>query len=100
MTEAEKEFLDGYDFMRLGQSINHENWSGAGMAAQRMQAKAAAAGMDDFVRLLRNLKMAIGHKEKKVALDLLAQITAKRVHMLNSMKQLNSIKQLNQDTQD
>jgi hypothetical protein len=83
MTEAEKEVLGGYDFMRLGQNINHENWAGAGMAAQRMQAKAEATGMDDFVRLLKNLKMVIGRKEKKAALDILAQITARRVRMLS-----------------
>jgi hypothetical protein len=89
MTEAEKEVLSGYDFMRLGQNINHENWSGAGMAAQRMQAKAEAAGMDDFVRLFRNLKMTIGRKEKKAALDILAQITARRVRMLSEDAQFS-----------
>jgi hypothetical protein len=89
MTEAEKEVLGGYDFMRLGQNINHENWAGAGMAVQRLQAKAEAAGMDDFVRLFRNLKMVIGRKEKKAALDILAQITARRVRTLSEYAQLS-----------
>jgi hypothetical protein len=89
MTEAEKEVLGGYDFMRLGQNINHENWAGAGMAAQRMQTKAEAAGMDDFVRLFKSLKMVIGRKEKKAALDILAQITARRVRMLSKDAQFS-----------
>jgi hypothetical protein len=86
MTEQQIIFIKSYDFMRLGQAINHENWSGAGMTAQRMQKQAAELEMPDFERLFRNLKMAAAHREKKTALDILAQVTAKRVQLMESLK--------------
>jgi hypothetical protein len=67
--------------------------------AQRMQARAEAAGLDDFVRLFRKLKKVIGHKEKKAALDILAQITTKRIRMLSQGAQASQEMRVGQDTQ-
>jgi hypothetical protein len=84
MTDGQLEFIKSYDFMRLGQAINHESWAAAGMAAQRMRMKAEELELADFSRLLQNLKLAVARREKKSCLDILAQITAKRVQLLKN----------------
>lgn len=87
MTEEQIAFLKSYEFLRLGQSISHQNWTAAGMCAQKMHRQAMNFELKDFERLFRNLKMAVARKEKKPALDIMAQIIARRVAMLNRISE-------------
>ena len=75
-------FLKSLDFMKLGQTIEHENWQIAGMTAQKLQKHAKEAGTALFDRQFINIKQCIGQKNKKQAQDILAVIIAKRTKLL------------------
>ncbi len=79
-------FLKSYDFMKLGQAIEHGNGQAAAMTAQRMQKKAQELNMDMFVRQLTNIRQCIMHKQGKAAKDILALMVAKRAQMLNDVE--------------
>lgn len=87
MKEAQLSFLHSYDFMKLGQAINHQNWQIAAMTVQRMQRNAQELEMDAFVRQLTNIRQCIMHKQARQAKDILAVMMAKRAQMLNQMNQ-------------
>ncbi len=87
MKEAQLSFLHSYDFMKLGQAINHQNWQVAAMTVQRMQRNAQKLEMDAFVRQLTNIRQCIMHKQARQAKDILAVMMAKRAQMLNQMNQ-------------
>ncbi|NLG04107.1 MAG: hypothetical protein GX567_09815 [Clostridia bacterium] len=84
--QLQKEFLGGHDFVKLGQSIAHENWQIAGMTAQKMHRMAKAAGLFMFDRSFISMKQCIAHKNKQQAQDVLASVTAKRVQLLNNFE--------------
>lgn len=81
-----EEFLKSKDFMKLGQSIEHNNWQMAGMIAQRMQRDAKSAGIADFDRQIIVIKQCIGGRKKTEALNALAGIVNKRVKMLSLLQ--------------
>ena len=87
MKEAQLSFLHSYDFMKLGQAINHQNWQVAAKTVQRMQRNAQELEMDAFVRQLTNIRQCIMHKQARQAKDILAVMMAKRAQMLNQMNQ-------------
>ena len=82
-----EEFIKSKDFMKLGQSIEHNNWQLAGMIAQRMQRNAKSAGVSDFDRQLVMIKQCIGGRQKTEALNALAGIVNKRVKMLSLIQE-------------
>ncbi len=79
-------FLKSYDFMKLGQAIEHGNWQMAAMTSQRMQKTAQELEMDMFVRQLANIRQCIMHKQGKAAKDILALMVARRTQMLNDIE--------------
>lgn len=79
-------FLKSYDFMKLGQAIEHGNWQVAAMTSQRMQKTAQELNMDMFVRQLTNIRQCIMHKQGKAAKDILALMVARRAQMLNDIE--------------
>ena len=79
-------FLKSYDFMKLGQAIEHGNWQVAAMTSQRMQKAAQELEMDMFVRQLTNIRQCIMHKQGKSAKDILALMVARRAQMLNDIE--------------
>lgn len=79
---AQQEFLKSYDFMKLGQAINHANWQIAAMTLQRMQKKAAELELSVFDRQFTNIRQCIIHKQGKQAKDILALVIARRAQML------------------
>lgn len=85
--EEQLSFLRSYDFMKLGQAINHQNWQAAAMTAQRMQKQAKELGLDTFDRQLTNIRQCMLHKQEKQVKDILAVMTAKRAQMLNHMEE-------------
>lgn len=76
------DFLSSKDFMKLGQAIEHKNWSAAGMIAQRMQRDAKEAGVSDLDRQLVMIKQCIASRKKTEALNTLVAMVSKRVKMM------------------
>lgn len=89
-TEAELSFLQSYDFVKLGQAVNHQNWQVAAMTVQRMQKNAQELGFDTFVRQLANIRQCVLHKQARQAKDVMAVMMAKRAQMLNQRMQQES----------
>lgn len=75
-------FFRSYDFMKLGQAINHGNWQAAAMTAQRMSGSARELGLSSFESQLNGIRQCILHKQGKQAKDILALMSAKRVQWL------------------
>ena len=57
---ALKHFINGYDFMRLGQAVNSRRWESAMMACRRMSMESDKLGLDCFARQFLGLKQNIG----------------------------------------
>lgn len=83
MSEDILAFLESYDFMKLGQALNCENWQAAMMTLQRMQKKTQEINLDIFERQFMNIRQCIVHKQGKSAKDILAFVMAKRAQLLN-----------------
>lgn len=79
---ARQNFLASYDFMKLGQALNHGNWQIAMVTVQRMQRDAQGLGFDTIERQLANVRQCIIHKQGRGAKDILALIVAKRAQLL------------------
>ena len=79
---ARLEFLKSYDFMKLGQAINHKNWQVAAMTIQRMQGRVQELGLEMFERQCTGIRQCILHKNDKQAKDILALVMAKRAQLL------------------
>lgn len=84
---ARQEFLQSYDFMKLGQAINHRNWQVAAMTVQRMQKRIGELELHTFERQFVGIRQCILHKQDKQAKDILALVMAKRAQLLKSEKE-------------
>lgn len=76
-------FIHSYEFMQLGQAINHKQWQTAGMKVQKMSAKAKKMGMTGWENLFTGIRQNIARKNDKEALQILSVMTTKRVKLLN-----------------
>ena len=81
-------FLHSYDFMKLGQAINKNQWQIAAMTIQRMSKQAKELGLDEFDRPFTGLRQAINRREVVGAKQALAVIISKRVRLIENEKQL------------
>lgn len=77
-----KDFIRSYEFMRLGQSINHKQWQAAGMKIQKMSAKAKGLGMTGWDLLFTGLRQNIARKNENEALQIMATVITKRVKLM------------------
>ena len=82
MENTQYDFLRSYDFMKLGQALNHRNWQIAMLTLQRMQREAKEAGLEIFERQFGNLRQCIISRQDKQTKDILALVTAKRAQLL------------------
>lgn len=85
--EAKLNFLKSYDFMKLGQALNHGNWQIAMVTLQRMQKNVRDLGLDTFERQLVSIRQCIIHKQGRQAKDILALMIAKRAQLLKQSLQ-------------
>ena len=83
-----KEFLNSYDFMRLGMDISHGHWSQAQIKTSKMIKTANNLGLKDFSRLLLGVRQAAAGKNAAEAKQLLALLVNKRVHIINSIRSI------------
>lgn len=85
MEDARRAFLNSFDFMRLGYAISSNNIQAAVMAARGMENSANEAGLPGFVRMLSGIRLAMTSGNSAEALEIMTQLTAVRVKMLNEM---------------
>ena len=81
-----KDFIRSYEFMRLGQSINHKQWQAAGMKIQKMSKKAKELGITGWELQFRGLRQVIASKNQKEALQILSTVITKRVKVIEILK--------------
>ena len=79
-----QKFLKSYDFMKLGQAINHSQWQAAAMIIGRMTRKAKELGLDTFDRQFTGIRQAVNRKNSQEAKQILSVVISKRVNMINS----------------
>lgn len=79
-------FLHSYDFMKLGQAINKNQWQIAAMTIQRMTKQAKELGLDAFDRSFTGLRQAINRREATGAKQALAVVISKRVKLIGEEK--------------
>lgn len=88
-TEQEwKDFLQSYDFMKVGQAINREQWEIAMMTVSRLERNSRKPGLEAMNRNLKELRNAILAKNTNTAKNLLALVIQKRVQMLKHLQNL------------
>lgn len=80
-------FIKGYDFMRLGQAISHQQWQAAAMTIRRMEMQAKKPELEGFARQFAGIRQAIMRKDEHEAKQILALVTAKRVAMLKKLQE-------------
>ena len=80
-------FIKGYDFMRLGQAISHQQWQAAAMIIRRMEMQAKKPELEGFARQFAGIRQAIMRKDGREAKQILALVTAKRVAMLKKIQE-------------
>lgn len=76
-------FLKSMDFLKLGQSIQHENWQVVLMCTKRMETNAKECEMEEFLRWFTGIRQCAFHRNRAEALQLMTLVTGKRVQYLN-----------------
>ncbi len=76
-------FFNSKDFMRLGQSVNRQQWQAAAMQARKISDKANDLGIFAIERQMKGIRMNINAKNKEEVLGLLANVIQKRVKILS-----------------
>ena len=85
--EALRAFLEGYDFMKLGQAINRGQWNSAMMILQRMDASVQKLGIRSMIQPLKAVRLAVLGRNVKQAKQALATLIGKRVQLIKPMKE-------------
>lgn len=81
-----RQFVNGYDFMRLGQAVNGNRWESAAMCARRMSMEADKLGLDCFQRQFTGLRQNIARKEVQETKNILSLIVVKRIQIQDVLK--------------
>lgn len=81
-------FLKSYDFMRLGQGINHGQWNTAQMKSAAMNRTAMKLGLMSWSRQLQGIRQAAATKNREEANQLLSLIIARRVKLIELLKDI------------
>lgn len=84
--EKLRQFLFGYDFMRLGQSVNGKRWESAAMCARRMSMEAEKLGLDSFQRQFTGLRQNISRKDVQEVKNILSLVVIKRIQLQDVFK--------------
>ena len=81
-------FIRSYEFMRLGQSINHKQWQAAAMKVQKMTQTAKNLGMTGWEHLFTGIRQNINRKNDKEALQILSVMITKRVQLIELLNKI------------
>ncbi|MBR5247898.1 MAG: hypothetical protein IKV27_02955 [Lachnospiraceae bacterium] len=88
--KALRAFLEGYDFMKLGQAINRGQWNSAMMILQRMDASVQKLGIRCMIQPLKTVRLAVLGRNVKQAKQAQAALIGKRVQLIKCMKEWES----------
>lgn len=83
MTEEQLKILRGYDFMRLGQSINSGKWQTVAIITKSLAKKLSDVGITEFDRWLTGIRQCANGRNKAEALQLMTLVTNRRVQLIN-----------------
>ncbi len=81
-----RRFISGYDFMRLGQAVNHMQWESAMMCIRRMSMQAEKLGLDCFARQFTGLRQNIARKDMQETKNILSLVITKRIQIQDVLK--------------
>lgn len=81
-----RRFINGYDFMRLGQAVNTKRWESAMMACRRMSMTADKLGLSCFERHFQGLRQNIARKSDAEVKNILSLMIRKRIQLQNVLK--------------
>lgn len=81
--------LTGQDFMRLGHGINGGRWESVMMTVRRLKSNCNALGITCFDKGLDGIREAARRRNAADALQIMTQITAKRVRLRNMINEGN-----------
>ena len=82
-----KKFINGYDFMRLGQAVNGGRWESAMMACRRMSMTAEKLGLDCFSRQFTGLRQNIARKSEAEVKNILSIMIRRRIMIRDVLKE-------------
>lgn len=85
-TQEQRQFINGLDFLKLGQAINHEQWQSAAMIIRRMDNKAKEAELTEFEKQFTGMRQCINRKDKAQAKQVLSIVINKRVQIMKQMQ--------------
>ena len=80
-------FIEGFDFMRLGQAVSKGQWEAAMMALRRMDLKSKKLGIRCFEQPFVGLRQAILNRNVQQGKQAMAAVTTKRVRLREALKQ-------------
>ncbi len=84
--EQLKRFLNGYDFMRLGQAVNGKHWESAAMCTRRMSIEAEKLGMVCFNRQLFGIRQSIAGKDAREVKNILSRMIVHRIRIQDVLR--------------
>ena len=84
--EQLRNFINSYDFMRLGQAVNNGRFESAAMCARRMSMEAEKLGLECFQRQFTGLRQNIARKEALEVKNILSLIIVKRIQIQDVLK--------------
>lgn len=85
---ALRRFINGYDFMRLGQTVNSKRWESAMMACRRMSMESDKLGLYCFERHFQGLRQNIARKNDLEVKNILSLMIRKRIQIQNILKEI------------
>lgn len=87
--EKLRQFIMGYDFMRLGQTVNHSRWESAMMSIRRMSMQAESLGLDCFQRQFTGLRQNVARKDIQETKNILSLVIIKRIQIQDVLKRFS-----------
>lgn len=82
-------FINGYDFMRLGQAVQNGRWESAMMNVRRMSMQAQKLGLECFERQFTGLRQNIARKDVQETKNILSLVIVKRIQIQDVLKTLS-----------
>ena len=86
---ALRRFINGYDFMRLGQAVNSNRWESAMMACRRMSMESEKLGLTCFERQFQGLRQNIARKSDGEVKNILSLMIRKRIQIQGILKEID-----------
>lgn len=83
-----RRFINGYDFMRLGQAVNGGRWESAMMACRRMSMESEKLGLCCFERQFQGLRQNIARKSDGEVKNILSLMIRKRIQIQEVLKEI------------